>query len=69
MDEKDKKLESNLVNFDKCPICGAKILSDGNSLHIWNIKYCCGTETYGAIDVKTHGYEVVTVKRCNNENN
>lgn len=68
-DKSMEQFESNLVNFDKCPICAAEILSEGNLLHVWNIKYRCGTEIYGAIDVKTYGHEVVIVKRCDNENN
>lgn len=34
---------------DSCDICGAGVVDNGNSLHVWHVEYSCGSKVWGAI--------------------
>ena len=44
-----KKLNTKIDDVNHCPYCKAEIISQGNSLHCWDIKYECGCQIMGAI--------------------
>jgi hypothetical protein len=51
-------------NVDFCCNCGAEIKREGNSLHVWDIEYKCGSRIWGAIDTKTHGDAIMMSNKC-----
>jgi hypothetical protein len=53
------KLE--IKNADTCYVCGAREIATNYSLHVWNIRYNCGCEIFGAVGNNT---DVTIITMC-----
>jgi len=67
MENTKNEQQCDIHNVSCCFVCGARIKTEGNSLHLWDIEYECGCKIWGAIDTDTHGHSIEINVKCQNK--